>query len=47
MISGALQVAIEEINANPHLLSDYNLVYLFNNTCGEEKRSRIIGRLDI
>uniref|UniRef100_A0A7E4URV4 Guanylate cyclase n=1 Tax=Panagrellus redivivus TaxID=6233 RepID=A0A7E4URV4_PANRE len=39
MISGALQVAIEEVNANPDLLSDYELVYLFNNTCGDEKRS--------
>uniref|UniRef100_A0A914Z0Q9 Guanylate cyclase n=1 Tax=Panagrolaimus superbus TaxID=310955 RepID=A0A914Z0Q9_9BILA len=39
MISGALEVAIEEINANPNLLSNYKLVYLFNNTCGDEKRS--------
>lgn len=39
MISGALQVAIEEINANPNLLADYRLVYIFNNTCGNEKKS--------
>uniref|UniRef100_A0A914H865 Guanylate cyclase n=1 Tax=Globodera rostochiensis TaxID=31243 RepID=A0A914H865_GLORO len=38
-ISGALQVAIDDVNSNPKLLPNYRLRYIFNNTCGDEYRS--------
>jgi hypothetical protein len=38
-ISGALRVAIDDVNNNPELLPGYKLKYLYNNTCGEEIRS--------
>ncbi|VDK69925.1 unnamed protein product [Onchocerca ochengi] len=39
MISGALQVAVDDVNADPELLPNHRLTYTFNNTCGDEKRS--------
>lgn len=39
MISGALQVAVNEINANPNLLPNHRLNYIFDNTCGKERQS--------
>lgn len=39
MISGALQVAVDDINYNTSLLPNYKLDYIFNNTCGDEMRS--------
>uniref|UniRef100_A0A0N5A3Y9 Guanylate cyclase n=1 Tax=Parastrongyloides trichosuri TaxID=131310 RepID=A0A0N5A3Y9_PARTI len=39
LISGALKIAIDEINANPNLLPDYYVKYVFNNTCGDETLS--------
>ncbi|KAI6177512.1 Guanylate cyclase [Aphelenchoides bicaudatus] len=38
-ISGALQVAIDDVNANRSILNDYKLNYLYENTCGKEERS--------
>ncbi|KAK5976017.1 Ligand-binding protein receptor family, partial [Trichostrongylus colubriformis] len=38
MISGALQVAVNEINANPNLLPNHRLTYIFDNTCGKERQ---------
>ncbi|KAK6738827.1 hypothetical protein RB195_020741 [Necator americanus] len=39
MISGALHVAVNEINADPNLLPNHRLTYIFDNTCGKEKQS--------
>ncbi|KAK6012697.1 ligand-binding protein, receptor family [Ostertagia ostertagi] len=39
MISGALHVAVNEINANPDLLPNHRLNYIFDNTCGKERQS--------
>ncbi|MFH4974134.1 hypothetical protein AB6A40_000843 [Gnathostoma spinigerum] len=39
LISGALHVAIEEVNQDPFLLPNHRLTYIFNNTCGDEKKS--------
>uniref|UniRef100_A0A1I7X9L4 ANF_receptor domain-containing protein n=1 Tax=Heterorhabditis bacteriophora TaxID=37862 RepID=A0A1I7X9L4_HETBA len=39
MISGALQVAINEINDDPTLLPNHKLTYIFDNTCGSEMSS--------
>lgn len=39
MISGAIQVAIDDVNNDPNLLPDHKLKYIFNNTCGNEMRS--------
>ncbi|KJH52071.1 ligand-binding protein, receptor family [Dictyocaulus viviparus] len=39
MISGALQVAVDEINSDPNLLPNHKLTYIFDNTCGKEKKS--------
>ncbi|CAI4232715.1 unnamed protein product [Auanema sp. JU1783] len=39
MISGALQVAIDEINASNDILPNHKLTYTFENTCGDERRS--------
>uniref|UniRef100_A0A915CXI3 Receptor ligand binding region domain-containing protein n=1 Tax=Ditylenchus dipsaci TaxID=166011 RepID=A0A915CXI3_9BILA len=39
MISGALQVAIDDVNYNSSLLPNHKLHYIFNNTCGDEMRS--------
>ncbi|VDM21098.1 unnamed protein product [Wuchereria bancrofti] len=39
MISGALQVAVDDVNADPELLPNHKLVYTFNNTCGDEQQS--------
>ncbi|KAI1715408.1 receptor family ligand binding region domain-containing protein [Ditylenchus destructor] len=38
-ISGALQVAIDDVNYNSSLLPNHKLTYIFNNTCGDEMRS--------
>lgn len=40
MISGALHVAVEEVNADPNILPNHKLIYIFNNTCGDEKQSK-------
>jgi hypothetical protein len=37
-ISGAIVVAIDDINQNPALLPDYRLSYLFDNTCGNNRQ---------
>jgi hypothetical protein len=42
MISGAIRVAIDDVNENPDLLPGYRLKYIYNNTCGDEIRSKII-----
>lgn len=39
MISGAIQVAIDDINNNNLILPNYTLKYIFGNTCGDEIRS--------
>lgn len=39
MISGALQVAVDDVNADPELLPNHKLIYTFNNTCGDEQYS--------
>ncbi|CAJ0587054.1 unnamed protein product, partial [Mesorhabditis spiculigera] len=39
VISGALRVAIEEINNDPTILPNHSLAYTFSNTCGDEKTS--------
>ncbi|VDM39574.1 unnamed protein product [Toxocara canis] len=39
MISGALHVAVEEVNADPTILPNHKLTYIFNNTCGDERQS--------
>ncbi|GMR36337.1 hypothetical protein PMAYCL1PPCAC_06532 [Pristionchus mayeri] len=39
VISGALEVAIREINADPSILPNHTLSYIFRNTCGDEKIS--------
>ncbi|VDN43765.1 unnamed protein product [Gongylonema pulchrum] len=39
MISGALQVAVDDVNADPALLPKHKLTYIFNNTCGDELQS--------
>ncbi|VBB30422.1 unnamed protein product [Acanthocheilonema viteae] len=39
MISGALQVAVDDVNADPELLPNHKLTYVFNNTCGDEQQS--------
>uniref|UniRef100_A0A1I8AX58 Guanylate cyclase n=1 Tax=Steinernema glaseri TaxID=37863 RepID=A0A1I8AX58_9BILA len=39
LISGAIVVAIDDINANPSILPDYHLSYVYNNTCGKERAS--------
>ena len=39
MISGAIQVAIDDVNNDPELLPNHRLKYIFNNTCGDEMRS--------
>ncbi|CAJ0959875.1 unnamed protein product, partial [Mesorhabditis belari] len=39
IISGAFRVAIEEINADPFILPNHTLTYVFENTCGNEKKS--------
>ncbi|VDK69516.1 unnamed protein product [Litomosoides sigmodontis] len=39
MISGALQVAVDDVNADPELLPNHKLIYIFNNTCGDEQQS--------
>lgn len=41
MISGALQVAVDDVNADPKLLPNHKLIYIFNNTCGDEQQSSI------
>lgn len=39
MISGAMQVAVDDVNADKKLLANYTLSYIFSNTCGDEKQS--------
>lgn len=39
-VSGALQVAIDDINSNSTKLKGHKLNYLFGNTCGKEEWSR-------
>ncbi|VDM94971.1 unnamed protein product [Thelazia callipaeda] len=39
MISGALKVAVDDVNADSALLPNYKLAYIFNNTCGDEQKS--------
>uniref|UniRef100_A0A915Q3I8 Guanylate cyclase n=1 Tax=Setaria digitata TaxID=48799 RepID=A0A915Q3I8_9BILA len=39
MISGALQVAVDDVNDDPELLPNHKLTYIFNNTCGDEQQS--------
>lgn len=40
-ISGAIVVAIDDINHNPSLLSDYRLSYVYDNTCGNKQQGSI------
>lgn len=47
MISGALQVAVDDVNADPELLPNHKLTYTYNNTCGDEQQSFILFRREM